>query len=274
MEYFLEGKMIRISVVIPFYKEIGLISRAVSSVLAQRDAIRAIQFEILICNDGDYSTEEIQKVLAKNGGDNIRILKNFGRHGPGGARNCGLEQASGDYIAFLDADDYWLEWKISNQLDQMESGCSFVATSYKFEGSDTTIAPPRLIKNGLDVFQKLGIGTSTVLMRRSLCEDVRFRDIRFCQDIDFWHRLAHLEKFKYGSVIGTFVIYSPTGSTRNKLVQLAYFWKVLKLNRVGHVDMLIIIIKYSFRGVYNHYFRRMQKSNKREVNYENTQNMV
>ena len=248
-----------LTVVVPFYREIKLIERTVSSVLEQSVVNRSMKFEILICNDGDYTSNDILEILPATVHQYIRIIKNTGPKGPGGARNCGLNHATGEYIAFLDADDYWLPDKISKQLDMMDKGCSFVTTAYQFEGSEKVIAPPESINNGIDIFKKLGIGTSTVLARRSLCDKYRFRNVRFSQDIDYWFRLAQDTDFRYGSVSDSCVVYSLSGSTRNKFVQLMSFWKILQLNKITIIDQLVILMKYSFRGLYNHYLFRFVK---------------
>jgi len=252
--YFSEGATL-IAVIIPFYNEITLINRAVSSVLIQHDDAHVIEFEIIICNDGNYTKEEILGAIASAAHKSLHIIKNLGQKGPGGARNCGLNHATGDYIAFLDADDYWLPGKISRQLDMIDLGCSFVTTAYQFENVRNTIVPPESIRKSIDIFKKLGIGTSTVLAKRSLCDKYRFKDVRFSQDIDYWFRLAQSNNFKYGAVRDVFVIYSLSGSTRNKVVQLVSFWKVLNLNNINIITKLIIILNYSVRGIYNYYFR-------------------
>jgi len=242
-----------ITIIVPFYRELNLIDRAVSSILVQYDANRSIRFEILICNDGEYSIKEILKTIPISAHKYVRTIKNVGPKGPGGARNCGLDHATGEYIAFLDADDYWLPGKISKQLDMMDMGCSFVTTAYQFEDSEKVIMPPQSINKGIDIFKKLGIGTSTVLARRSLCDKYRFRNVRFSQDIDYWFHLAQDADFQYGSVSDSCVVYSLSGSTRNKFVQIMSFWKILKLNKITIINQLVILTKYSFRGLYNHY---------------------
>ncbi len=242
-----------ISVIIPFCCEISLILRAVTSVLIQKDNKRVTQFEILICNDGKYSSKEILKALPTAAHKYVRIIKNSGPKGPGGARNCGLNNATGEYIAFLDADDYWLPGKISRQMDMIDAGCSFVTTAYQFENRSNIIKPPISIKHSIDIFKKLGIGTSTVLVRRSLCDKYRFKDVRFSQDIDYWFQLAQSDDFHYGAVRDVLVIYSPSGSSRNKFVQLMSFWKVMNLNKIKIITQLVILLKYSVRGICNHY---------------------
>ena len=90
-----------ISAVIPVYNGATTIARAIDSVLAQRfDG----EIELVVVNDG--STDSTPHVLERYG-SKINVLTQPNR-GLAAARNAGAAATSGDYLAFLDADDYWL----------------------------------------------------------------------------------------------------------------------------------------------------------------------
>lgn len=246
-----------ISIVIPFYNELGLIDRAVNSVFSQQLGDRRdISFEVIIGNDGSYEAEEILSAIDGRYHACIKIVRNAELRGPGGARNAGLREASGDLVAFLDADDFWSSEKIRLQLKQIENGKTFVATGYEFEDSHVSITPPSHISDRIDMFRCLGIGTSTVLVARRLCEGQFFRALRFAQDIDYWYLLSGSEAFRYGAVPSPCVVYSRSGSTRNKFTQLRAFMRVLSLNRIPWDKRIPIILRYALRGFFNHYLRR------------------
>jgi glycosyltransferase involved in cell wall biosynthesis len=90
----------RISVVIPTYNRASLLVRAVESV--HRQTVQPE--EILVVDDG--STDTTQEVAAKFG-DTVRYLRQ-GNSGASLARNRGVAEAGGEWIAFLDSDDLWL----------------------------------------------------------------------------------------------------------------------------------------------------------------------
>lgn len=244
-----------ISVVIPFYNELLYINRAIKSVIYQFDEDN-IFCEILIGNDGQNSTEAILSAIDKNYHAYIKIIHNVGNKGPGGARNSCLKHVKGDLIAFLDADDYWVKGKLKEQIKVIDSGYSFVVTGYSFDNSNVVIHPPQKIRNSIDVFKCLGIGTSTVLVKASLCKNKYFCDIRFAQDLDYWYSLADLPNYKYGFIKESYVVYSTSGSTKNKFEQLLYFKKVLKINNINIIDQIYILMKYSIRGIINHFLRK------------------
>lgn len=239
------------SIIIPFYNELDLIDRAVRSAVAQSTDTLAI--EVVIANDGQSPEEGIRERIGADIRPSVRVIKNTGPHGPGGARNAALSVCTGDLIAFLDADDYWRPGKLAAQLEDVAAGATFVATGYSFDGTDRVIRPPTRIDAPKDVFLQRGIGTSTVLLTRELLAEHRFRDIRFAQDIDFWFALSNAPNFRYAARPDGLVVYSTGGSTRNKFVQLSYVWRILRLNRVGPALSARVLWSYGFAGLYRHY---------------------
>ena len=221
----------KLSVIIPFYKELELIDRAVNSVLVNGSSLEEV--EILICNDGPFAEEQIRCHLGPGGNSITRVLLNQHTKGPGGARNTGLNAATGDLVAFLDADDFWFEGKVDAQVSAIEQGATFVATAYQFDTGHTVVLPPSSINIPIDVFLYRGIGTSTVMLTKGLLSNIRFKDIRFAQDIDCWYALACSPIFRYKAIKDCFVEYSTGGSTKNKWVQMKSLYKVLRINKIS-----------------------------------------
>jgi glycosyltransferase involved in cell wall biosynthesis len=245
----------KISVIIPFHNEIELISRAVDSVML--NAVSGIEFEIIICNDGSIPETQIQSKLNAAASNISKIVKNVYAKGPGGARNTGLDASIGDCIAFLDADDVWLQGKVIAQISAIRFGATFVTTAYRFDTAPLVIQPPNSIDSSLDIFLRRGIGTSTVMISRELLSGCRFKDIRFAQDIDFWYKLARSPLFRYSAVTACCVEYNTGGTTKNKWIQLRYLHKVLVINDVPWLQQFRIMSSYVISGVYNHYIKRI-----------------
>lgn len=242
-----------VSVVIPFLNELDLIGNAVESIFRQSNLPEGTEIEVCIGNDGSYEGNEIMAAISSRYRRHIFIDANKDDRGPGGARNTGIKRSSGDLIAFLDADDVWLPEKLSLQLGAIQKGATFVATGYRFRDRSVQISPPKSVKRPLDVFWRQGIGTSTVLLRRTLMGESLFGGIRFAQDIDFWYRMAQKSDFKYERLAVPLVLYSTGGSTRNKLDQAKCYWKVMRCNRVGLQYRVPVLMRYAVRGVINHY---------------------
>lgn len=99
-----------VSVVIPTYQTASFLPEAVRSVLAQ--TLDARKIEIIVVDDG--STDDVPAALAPFG-DAVRIVR-IAHSGLPAARNCGIHASSGTYIAFLDADDFWLPRRLDALL--------------------------------------------------------------------------------------------------------------------------------------------------------------
>ena len=95
--------MPRFSVIIPTFNRAALVSEAVASVRAQT----ITDYELIVVDDG--STDSTADALSAI--PNLRLIRQPNA-GPGPARNTGLAAASGEYTAFLDADDRWLPWTL------------------------------------------------------------------------------------------------------------------------------------------------------------------
>jgi len=104
----------RVSIIIPTYNRASLLREALESVFAQTYQ----DFEVIVVDDGSTDgTGEILKDLL----DKVRYIRQENL-GCGAARNRGMEEAKGEYIAFLDSDDLWMDFKLELQvaiLDKM-----------------------------------------------------------------------------------------------------------------------------------------------------------
>lgn len=130
-----------ISVVIPLYNKEKSIASTLRTVLNQTFS----DYEIVIVNDGstDGSVEEIEKVQD----DRIRLVHQPNA-GVSAARNRGIEEAKGDLIAFLDADDEWKPEYLATQyhLFQKYPECSVFACNYEFRDVSGKVTPTLIHK--------------------------------------------------------------------------------------------------------------------------------
>lgn len=101
-----------ISVIVPTYNRAKVIHKSIDSILKQSYQ----DFEIIIVDDG--SEDDTKNVIEKYNDSRIRyIINNSNIHGPSVARNIGISNSTGDYIAFNDSDDEWHSDKLEKQLD-------------------------------------------------------------------------------------------------------------------------------------------------------------
>jgi len=110
--------MPKISIIIPCYNSEQFIDRTIKSVLCQTFS----DWELLLIDD--HSTDKTKDILEKYAKNDTRIKilqtkENSG--GPALPKNIGIENAKGEYIAFLDHDDEWLPEKLEKQLAVFEN---------------------------------------------------------------------------------------------------------------------------------------------------------
>ncbi len=118
-----------VSIIVPVYNAGAYIHETVEMVRRQTWT----NWELLLVDDcsGDNSCAVIRSWCEKD--RRIRLIEKKKNEGAARARNTGLEQASGRYIAFLDADDIWKPEKLEAELDFMKSrDAAFVFTAYEF----------------------------------------------------------------------------------------------------------------------------------------------
>ena len=112
-------KYASVTVVVPCYRCVKTIDRAIQSVANQT----LIPREVILIDDcsGDGTLEKIYELQQRYDKDWIRVIKLEENLGPGGARNAGWDASTQDFIAFLDADDSWLSFKIAIQYSWMKN---------------------------------------------------------------------------------------------------------------------------------------------------------
>lgn len=186
-------QQITVSVVIPVYNGSRLLQRAVDSTVNQYDGM-----EVLIVDDA--STDNIGQVVKKYANDpNIRYIKNERNMGAAYSRNRGVTLARGEYIAFLDADDWWEPGKIKRQIEIMEltgSVMSYTGRCIFRDGQRLWVyhVPP-LIKLE-DILKCNYIACSSVLIKREVALEFPMDEGKnIHEDYLTWVRI--LKKYHY-----------------------------------------------------------------------------
>ncbi|MBW2623476.1 MAG: glycosyltransferase [Deltaproteobacteria bacterium] len=180
-----------VSVIIPSYNRAGILSRAIDSVLAQTFR----NFELIVVDDG--SSDETPEVLE---GYRDRLKALTIRHGGvSAARNRGIKEAGGEFIALLDSDDSWLPEKLAVQTDFFirNPSARICQTGEIWHRRGKRVNPgKRHQKPSGDIFYpslKLClVSPSTVMIGRDIFDDVGLFDesLPACEDYDLWLRIS------------------------------------------------------------------------------------
>jgi glycosyltransferase involved in cell wall biosynthesis len=180
-----------VTVVIPTFNSASLLPAAIASVRSQQWP----NLDLIVVDDGSTDeTEQVLDALARDGGlcwfrqDNA---------GAAAARNRGIKAATGDWIAFLDADDVWLPDKLATQFEALEKAgadFSFTDSRLRFANGEEHDLPCPVLTGPLMPQLMTGslFGTPTVVVRRRCFERVGYFDeqLRTGEDWDMWLRLA------------------------------------------------------------------------------------
>jgi glycosyltransferase involved in cell wall biosynthesis len=142
----------KVSVVIPTYNRAATVPRAIESVLAQT----VTDLEVIVVDDG--SSDDTGRVLREMFGDRIRYYSQANQ-GASVARNKGVEEARGAWIAFLDSDDLWekekLEWQLK-ALEQFGPQCGGCYTDVRFFNHSETRTMFQLVEHEFRHEGKMG----------------------------------------------------------------------------------------------------------------------
>lgn len=184
-----------ISVIIPVFNRPVQIKRAVDSVLCQSYK----NLECIVINDG--STDSTIDVL-KEYGDKIDVITTENR-GVSAARNTGVKDSSGKYIAFLDSDDEWKQKKLEKQISHLIEENYRVAQTEEIwiRNGKFLNKTKKHIKPVDDIFipslDICMVSPSTVIMEKELFEEYGGFDetLAVCEDYDLWLRMSFKERF-------------------------------------------------------------------------------
>jgi glycosyltransferase involved in cell wall biosynthesis len=174
----------RISVIIPVYNAAPYIAEGIESVLSQS----LLPDEVIVVDDG--STDDSAEVAKRFP---VTLLQQENR-GVSDARNLGVQHATGDYLAFLDADDIWLPTKLEDQLQALnehpEAGFALGYMRHFFEGN----GPAEWFKRTKELKEEPGFGPSVWFIPRPVWDRVGPLEAgtRGGEDIDWLTRASDL----------------------------------------------------------------------------------
>jgi len=194
--------MPKVSVVIPTHNRAEFVKAAIQSVLNQTYQ----DFEIIVVDDA--SKDATAEAVNSFQDGRIQYVRHETNKGEAGARNTGVMNAIGQFVAFLDDDDEWLPEKLEKQVNLFRGSSPIIGVVYtgviEIEASTGRIIGQRIpVKRG-DIFKDLAtnnwIGApSSVLLKRECFNKVGLFDenIDYGLDYDMWIRISKKFHFEY-----------------------------------------------------------------------------
>ena len=215
--------MKKVTVIIPAYGVERYIAATIRSVLAQTYR----NFELLIIDDG--SPDRSVEICRQFTDPRIRILRQSNR-GPAAARNLGIRQATGAYIALLDGDDLWVPEKLEKHVAHLENnpgvGVSYCRSELIDEAGKSLGIYQVLTKlndvTPLDLLCRTPIGNGSVpVIRREVLRAIQYfdpttgelcyfnpdRQLHPSEDVECWMRIALKTSWKMAGISEALTLY-------------------------------------------------------------------
>ena len=176
------------------YNAQDTINKAIDSVLAQTHK----DLELIIVNDS--STDDTDNIVKQYSDERINYIKHDVNKGAGLARRSGIHAATGDYIAFLDSDDYYAKECIEMLVRATDNGIVDVVSpgAMIVSGDQIIKKAPTPIDTTEDVLVYDNSGMlhflNIQLIRRSLFDNVEYSDRRFIEDSSTFVKILHYAK--------------------------------------------------------------------------------
>ena len=239
------------SIIIPLYNKADYIAETLKSVLNQTYC----DYEVIVVNDS--STDNSLEVASSFQDERIHIYTKE-NEGVSAARNYGIMHAKYDYIAFLDADDWWEPGKLKEQLKRLEETgyvlCSTGRELMKADGSSTGRTIP--VKEKItyrELLKHNSINCSSVLLRRedALAFPMEHDDSH--EDYITWLRILRKGGFAAG-INRPYLKYrlSEGGKSRNKLKSAAMTYQVYRYVGYGPLKSLFFFVSYALHGIWKY----------------------
>lgn len=249
-----------ISVIIPCYKGNDTIRRAVMSALNQTYQ----DVEVIVIDNNRTLDRKLLKTFNENI-PNVRVYSFDEKLSAAAGRNFGISAARGEYVAFLDADDYWREDKLEKQLKVMKkykykgiapvicfSGRAIVDSANRFTGKyfgcDKIVTYEWLLRGNQ-------INCSSVIMRKDVAERFEFPEGDMHEDFAMWLDILRHGSFAVG-IDQPLLRYRMSAGSKsgNKLKSFIMTFKVYMYEGLSVFETLYYMCMYVMNGIKKYFF--------------------
>lgn len=246
--------MPQISIVVPVYNAENYIRQTVDMVLNQTFT----DWELILVEDcsKDNSAEVLRSLESELQDARIRVIYKEKNEGAAKARNTGIDAATGRYLAFLDADDIWMENKLSDELAFMQKKqAAFVFTAYEF-GDENAVGTGKIVKAPEILTYKKALSrtiifTSTTMFDVSvLGKDLVKMPAVPSEDTATWWRILRSGYVAYGYPEVTTIYRRPPQSlSSNKGTAVYRIWYLYReVEKLPVIASMIYFVGWAFRA--------------------------
>ena len=240
--------MEKVSVIIPVYNKSSHLKECLDSVINQTYN----NLEIIIIND--HSTDDSLDIINSYNDKRIKLINHKTNKGSAVTRNDGIKAATGRFITFLDADDYWVLDKIEKQLDFItRNNYVFIYSDYTYyRNGKTHVAkvPKELNYNKLLKNTAIFICTVMLDMNYFNKEDIYMPDLKMGQDAAAWFKILKTGVIAYGmdESLAIYRVGEPSLS-HNKFKAINRTWNLYKRENIGFIKRVYCFIGYALNAI-------------------------
>ena len=249
-------KELKVSIILPNYNSFKSIQNTVNSVLNQTYK----NWELIIIDDN--SDKKTKNILSKY--EKIKKIKIFyskKNKGAGYCRNLAIKKSKSYYLAFVDSDDLWQKNKLDLQIRFMQkNNYNFTYTHYKTfninKSKINTIRVPNRF-NFNSFVKNTSIATSTMVVKKSITNGIRFSNSKICED--YYYKCQLLKKIGYAYCYPSYLTQyqiRKNSLQSNRIRNLYWIWKInSNLNNFNVLKNLISIFFISLNSIKKYGFR-------------------
>ena len=246
-----------VSIITPMYNSEKYIKEMIKSVREQSYT----NWELLIIDDcsSDKSCSIVEKISSIDG--RIRLIRQDANAGPAEARNKGIQEANGRFIAFLDSDDLWHKDKLKIQIKYMiEKKAAISCTGYNMISEDGVKisefqVPEKLVYK--DLLKKNSFSCDTLVYDKNMIESPVFIKYEMHEDYIAWLNLIKKSSLTVG-INKSLACYRLRDGSRssNKIKGIYYIWKIYRnFEKFNIFISLYYTLNYIINGVKKYYIK-------------------
>ena len=243
-----------ISIITPVYNAAAFICQTIKMVQAQTYT----DWELLLVDDGskDGSVEAIESYLRDHPDNRIRFIDKGVNEGAALTRNRGIKEARGRYIAFLDADDVWLEHKLQRQMEFMqEANAGFVFSAYEFgdeeaRGTGRIVHVPQTLTYKKALSRTVIFTTTVLLDTGKIPKELIYMPNVPSEDSATWWQILRKGHVAYG-LDEVLAIYRRPGKSlsSNKLKAIQRIWYLYrKVEKLSLIQSCVAFVGWAYRA--------------------------
>lgn len=242
-----------VSVIVPVFNAENYISKTLESVLSQTYQ----NLEIIIVDD--YSNDSTIQKISKFKDSRIKLIQLDTNQGVSNARNVGILNSTGDYIAFIDSDDIWYNDKIEKQIKFLkEKKANFCYTAYELIDEQNNIKKSKInipeFVTYNDLLKTNVIACSSVLINKSLLNNVSFLNVKH-EDYVLWLTLIKQANRFFGLNEVLLSYRKRKGSiSSNKFKSAQWVWNIYRnIEQLNLFKSVYCFVNYTINGIKKHY---------------------